>query len=119
MKKEVFIIAKKNKLVYHPDVKDDLKDIPREYLEELKQHLEKLKSNPFLGIPLENKNGKDLRGCYKIFFGEAKYRIVHKPTRSGTEIVYVSNAQEEYTSVILAIGKRANEEVYDKAFNRK
>lgn len=112
-------IVRKNKLIYHEDVKEDMKYIPREYLIELRKHINKLKNNPFLGKPLEDKNGKDLRGYYKIYFGEAKYRIVYKPTKNGCEILSVSDASEEYTSLIIAIGKRENEEVYDKAFKRK
>lgn len=112
-------IVRKNKLIYHEDVKEDIKYIPKEYLMELRQHISRLKNNPFLGQPLEDKNGKDLRGYYKIYFGEAKYRVVYKPTRSEIEILSISDASEEYTSVIIAIGKRENEEVYDKAFNRK
>lgn len=112
-------IVRKNKLIYHEDVKEDIKNIPKENLIELRQHINKLKNNPFLGQPLEDKNGKDLRGYYKIYFGEAKYRLIYKPTKNEIEILSISDASEQYTSIIIAIGKRENEEIYDKAFKRK
>ncbi len=60
------------------------------------------------GKPLGNKHGMDLTGYYKVFFDEAKYRIV-----------YTYNSKNEVEIIeIVAVGKRNNFEVYRNAYNR-
>jgi hypothetical protein len=58
--------------------KSDYDALPQALKEECAVLLKKLERvGKRLGIALENKNGKDLRGYYKLYFDNARHRIVY------------------------------------------
>ena len=59
-----------------------------------------------LGKPLGNKGGHDLTGLLKIKLRDAGLRVVYKLIRTDTEMI------------IVVIGARADDEVYDIASKR-
>ena len=65
-----------------------------------------------LGIELDNKNGKDLRGYYKLYFDEARHRIIYTVTGEEIEITAVGETLKE-TLEITGIGKRDQQYIYD------
>lgn len=77
----------------------------------------KLKRNINLGQPLINKNGKDLSDCYKIYFNNAKYRIVYRKKNNACEVIGIEEVPEMIAEII-AVGKRDKEQVYQNAVNR-
>ena len=91
-----------------PDAWEDYENLDDSLIDEVEMYLTKLENNRFLGQPLEDKNGKELSNCRKIYFNKAKHRIVYFIDSDG--IVHISN--------IVAIGSRHNEEVYLLAHNR-
>ena len=58
-------------------------------------------------LPLYDMNGRNLQGCRKTYFWDAKYRIISKPVNG---IINIIN--------IVAVGKRENMEVYKLASQR-
>ena len=65
-----------------------------------------------LGIPLENKNGMDLRGYYKLYFDNARHRVVYTVTDEKIEITQVGETLKE-TLEITGIGKRDRGFIYE------
>lgn len=65
-----------------------------------------------MGIPLENKNGKDLSGYYKLYFDEARHRIVYTEVAGKIEITTVDETLKE-TPEITGIGKRERQYIYE------
>ena len=65
-----------------------------------------------LGIPLENKNGMDLRGYYKLYFDRARHRVVYTVTDEKIEITAVGETLKE-TLEITGIGKRERQYIYE------
>jgi hypothetical protein len=55
-------------------------------------------------LPLYDMDGRNLQGCQKTYFGDAKYRIISKPINDIINII--------------AVGKRENMEVYKTASHR-
>ena len=62
---------------FHPDVYDDLLVLENEAYDEVKEKMELLKKNPYMGISLEDRADLDiyLLGYRKIYFFNKKYRI--------------------------------------------
>lgn len=60
---------------------------------ELQRLLKDLKICGSFGMPLENKYGYNLEGCYKIYFGNKKYRIVYTLEDDNISI-YIINIDE-------------------------
>ena len=80
--------------------------------------LKKLKkAGKKLGIPLDNRNGKDLRGYYKLYFDEARYRIVYTLVGETIEITEIGEVMKE-TLEIVGIGKRDKELIYKLIWER-
>lgn len=102
---------------YLEDVTDDLDKLSDEIFDECMLMIDKLKNNIHLGQSLQNKNGQDLSGCYKLYFNNAKYRIVYKKIDTGYEIVGVT-AVPKPVAEIIAIGKRNGQQVYKTATDR-
>lgn len=96
---------------------DDLDLLPDEVFEEYLQMEEKLKNNIHLGQALENKNNKDLSNCFKLYFNNAKYRIVYLKKNNVCEVLGVSAANSKIAEII-SVGKRNKEEVYKNAADR-
>ena len=61
-----------------------------ELLNEVDDYIEKLKVNPLkYSQPLQNIDGRDLRGYRKIYFASATYRIIIKIEAGITKIVEI------------------------------
>jgi len=91
----------------HPLVEKDLKELDHSIRLLVFKKLLKLKESPEIGLPLGNKNNLDLTGMYKIYVAKKKVRIVYE-ILNGELIVHV-----------IAIGKRDEMEVYQKASKRR
>ena len=65
-----------------------------------------------LGIPLENKNGIDLRGYYKLYFNKARHRIVYTVVNEKIEVTAVGEVLKESLE-ILGIGERDRQAIYN------
>lgn len=87
----------------HEDFIDELNRLDHAVKQQLRKKLDKVIENPH--IP-KNRLGGDLHGCYKI-----------KLKRAGVRLVYQVNDEEIYI-LLLTVGKRADNEVYNIALNR-
>ena len=91
---------------FHPDALREFCELDGSIKKLVKKQLDKLKTSPFLGEELGNKNGYDLTGYRKMYACKKQIRIVY----SIVENVLLVN--------IIAIGKREDMEVYEIAANR-
>lgn len=94
----------------------DLLKLPANLIKDYKTTIERLKKKEISGKPLTCKNGKDLTGCYKLYFDDARYRIVY----TIKTIKYIDGSVKRQVQVIavLGIGKRENEEIYNEVARR-
>ena len=93
--------------------KADYDALPQALRDECAYMLKKLRRvGKRLGIPLENKNGKDLSGNYKLYFNEARHRIVYTEIAGNIEITELGETLKE-TLEIVGIGKRERQYIYD------
>lgn len=98
---------------YLPEAVKDLKKLGRDRQTLVLKAIAKVKTNPLpareggYGKPLGNKSGNDLTGFFKIKLRDAGIRVVYKLVRTETQML------------IVVIGARADDEVYDAAENRK
>jgi len=65
-----------------------------------------------LGMPLENKNDKDLTGYYKLYFDEARHRVVYTEIAGQIEVAAIDGTLKE-TLEITGIGKRERQYIYE------
>ena len=93
------------------DVQADFDALPTDDLRrEAAGYLLRLKRQPFLGLPLENlPSTGDLSDCRKVYFDEARYRIVYR--------LLPDEIHPEHVEVI-AIGPRQHGAVYQAALGR-
>lgn len=97
---------------YLPEALDDLHQLDGSQRLLIRKAIAKVSQNPLpkeeggLGIPLGNKSGRNLTGFLKIKLLKAGLRAVYK-------LVRVNN-----TMLIVVIGARADDEVYDLAAMR-
>ncbi|AFL67364.1 type II toxin-antitoxin system RelE family toxin [Sulfurospirillum barnesii] len=90
------------------EVEDDLLLLPKEVLVEALAYFDKYKTNPFqYSQPLENKGGRDLRGCRKTYIANATYRIILQVEKGVAKIVS-----------IICVGERNNMDAYNTAHAR-
>ena len=94
-------------LIYHPLVKEDLKQLNNSIRIEVFKKIEKIKLSPELGKPLGNKNGMNLTGLLKVYVAKKSIRIVY-------EII-----NDVLVIKVIAIGKREDMLVYKQAEARK
>lgn len=100
-------------IVYHPEAKEDLRHLDGSRRLQVLKAIRKVAANPLpkseggYGKPLGNKNGNALTGYLKIKLLAAGIRIVYKLVRTETEML------------IVVIGMRSDEEVYQIAKKRK
>jgi mRNA interferase RelE/StbE len=80
---------------------NDYKSLDGSIKKLVNEKIEKLKSNPFLGEALGNKNNIDLTGFYKTYIAKKTYRIVYRIINNEIKIVE-----------IWGIGKRDKLEIY-------
>lgn len=91
----------------HPLIEKDLKELDHALIKQVFKKLKQLQTSPQLGKPLGNKNNMDLSGYYKVYVAKKQVRIVY------------SIENNELVVYVIAIGKRDDMEVYDKAAKRK
>jgi mRNA interferase RelE/StbE len=99
-------------LKFLPEAKKDLKNLAGNERILVVKAINKVLQNPVsvyengYGKPLGNKNGNDLAGFFKIKLRNAGIRIVYKLIKTETEML------------IVVIGARADDEVYNTAQHR-
>lgn len=97
---------------YLPEVEKDLKQLAGNQQILVMKALKKVSQNPLpvseggYGKPLGNKSGNNLTGLLKIKLRDAGIRIVYKLIRTETEML------------VVVIGARADNEVYEAAQKR-
>ncbi|MDE6835244.1 MAG: type II toxin-antitoxin system RelE/ParE family toxin [Ruminococcus sp.] len=97
---------------YLPEAKKDLKNLDGSQRLLVLKAIKKVQTNPLpqseggYGNPLGNKNGNDLSGFLKVKLKSAGLRIVYKTVKSDDQML------------IIVIGARADEEVYNIAGKR-
>ncbi len=97
---------------YLPEARKDMRDLDGSPRMLVRKAIEKVSQNPLptteggFGKPLGNKGGNDLTGFLKIKLRSAGIRVVYKVVRQEDEMI------------IIVIGARADEEVYDIARQR-
>lgn len=94
------------KIILKSGADDDLEQLSHAQRILIYKQFKKLETSPQLGILLGNKSGYDLTGCRKMYADKKKLRIVYKII---DDIVEVE---------VIAIGKRNDMEVYQKASER-
>ncbi|MCF6309381.1 MAG: hypothetical protein L3J19_02740 [Sulfurimonas sp.] len=94
------------KIVLKDGVEKDIKKFNHSQQLLILKQINKISISPELGSLLGNKNGYNLSGCRKMYADSKKIRIVYKMIED-TIIIEV-----------VAVGKRDNMEVYDKASKR-
>lgn len=95
-------------IILHPDVTGkDLKELSKVQIALVFKQFKKLQTSPELGRPLGNKSGYDLSGCRKMYVDRKRIRIVY-------------TIQETVITVeVIAVGKREDMAVYQKAAQRR
>ena len=91
---------------FHPAALKEFCELDGSIKKLVKKQLDKLKTSPFLGEELGNKNGYDLTGYRKMYACKKQIRIVY----SVVENILLVN--------IIAIGKREDMKVYSTAAER-
>ncbi len=94
------------KLIFHPKIPDDLKELSTTQNRLLLKQFKKIERSPELGKPLGNKGNYDLSGCRKMYVDNKKIRIVYRILE---DVIIIE---------VIAIGKRDDFEVYAKASQR-
>lgn len=100
------------KLGYLPEAAKDLKNLAGNQRLMVIKAINKVLQNPLpvteggYGKPLGNKQGNDLSGFLKIKLRDAGIRVVYKLIRTETEML------------VVVIGARADDEVYEMAQHR-
>ncbi len=100
------------KVKYLPEAKKDLQDLDGSRRVLVLKAIKKVQQNPMpqveggYGKPLGNKSGNDLSGFLKVKLKAAGLRVVYKTVKVND------------TMLIIVIGARADEEVYDIAKKR-
>ncbi len=90
-------------VVLKDGVEDDLKALSKAQVILVGKQFKKLSTSPQLGQPLGNKNGYDLGGCRKLYVDKKRVRIVYR------------TIDEQIVVEVIAVGKREDMEVYQKA----
>ncbi|MCD8341917.1 MAG: type II toxin-antitoxin system RelE/ParE family toxin [Clostridiales bacterium] len=97
---------------YLPEVLKDLRELDGSQRKIVRKAIDKVSENPLpvseggLGKPLGNKHGNNLTGLLKIKLRSTGIRIVYKIIR------------EDNNMIIIVIGVREENEVYDNAKQR-
>jgi len=100
-------------VIYLPESEKDLKSFSGDQKAMILKAIGKVKQNPLpyteggYGKPLGNQNGRDLSGMLKIKLRGPGIRVVYRLIRTETEMV------------VVVIGARADDVVYDLAFERR
>ena len=96
------------KVILHPDVlRKDFRTLTKAQITLVYKQFKKLQTSPELGDLLGNKSGYNLSGCRKMYVDKKKVRIVY------------SILEEIITVEVIAVGKRDDMAVYEKAGERR
>ena len=95
------------KVVLKEEANDDLNTLSHSQKILILKQFKKLENSPQLGTPLGNKSGYDLTGYRKMYADRKKLRIVYRIIDNIIEVE------------VIAIGKRDDMNVYEKASERK
>ena len=93
-------------IVFHEDVDKDLSGLGHSTTILVFKKLKKIAQNPMTGHELGNKANYNLAGFRKVYLDNKRIRIVYKIIEDRIEIL------------VIAIGKRDDMEVYQKASKR-
>ncbi|SFV66868.1 RelE/StbE replicon stabilization toxin [hydrothermal vent metagenome] len=91
---------------YHPALEQDFKELGHSTTQLVFKKLKKIAQNPIIGIDLGNKANMNLTGYKKVYVDKKRVRIVYK-------IV-----EDKIVIYVIAVGKRNDMEVYQKASDR-
>ena len=91
---------------FHPEAKEELKKLNNSIQILFTKKLKQVLNAPKIGITLGNKNNLKLTGLKKVYFNNKKHRIVYE------------TIEDKVMIYIVAVGKREEMEVYEKANNR-
>jgi mRNA interferase RelE/StbE len=94
-------------LVLKEEITKDLSKLSSSQKMLVLKQFKKLQTSPELGQLLGNKNGYNLSGCRKMYVDKKKVRIVY------------SILEEIITVEVIAVGKRDDMAVYEKASERR
>ena len=94
-------------LVLKEEIEKDLSKLSSSQKLLVYKQFKKLQTSPELGHPLGNKNGYNLSGCRKMYVDKKKVRIVY------------SILEEIVTVEVIAVGKRDDMSVYERASERR
>ena len=94
-------------VILHPDLYKDLKRLSKTQQILVFKQFKKLQVSPELGDFLGNRAGYDLSGFRKLYVDKKKIRIVYR-------IV-----EEKVVVEVIAVGKRDDMAVYEKAWERR
>lgn len=100
----------KCKIELSSEATNDLNQLPDTIQDECLEMLDKLENNIHLGQPLENKYGIDLTGYYKIYFNNAKHRIIYTKTKGTVKVEGISNNID--VAKVVGIGPRNKLKIY-------
>jgi mRNA interferase RelE/StbE len=92
--------------------KEDFSNLPEDIKQDCYNTLKKLEKNLNMGLELKNNGIRDLSDCYKLYFFNAKYRIIYMKENKKITVHQIS-IQNVNIAKVLGIGKRANYEIYD------
>jgi len=107
-----------NKIIISGDSWEDIEKLDEHLKEECWEMLEKLESGEIWGRELGNLDGRDLTGCYKLYFNNAKHRIIYtKINDEKIKILYVNNSNVEVLEV-LGVGERDRKKIYELVYKR-
>lgn len=95
------------KLVLKEEIEKDLSKLSSSQKMLVLKQFKKLQTSPELGQLLGNKSGYNLSGCRKMYVDKKKIRIVY------------SILEEIITVEVIAVGKRDDMAVYEKARERR
>lgn len=90
-----------HKIEFIPEAEKDYANLDKSIKSQVSKKIDALSENPYLGDPLGNKFGIDLKGFYKLYVAKKKYRIVYRLIGEHIEVIE-----------IVGIGKRDKEEIY-------
>ena len=90
------------KISFIPEAQDDYDDLDNSVKRIVNKKIDNLAENPFLGLPLGNKDNVNLTGFYKIYVMKKSVRIVYR---------FLPNSEIEIVE-IWGIGKRDKMKIY-------
>ena len=103
---QLVLIKMNYKIIFHPELKYDLKEFSHTQNKLILKQFNKIQKSPELGQALGNKNGYNLFGCQKMYVDKKQIRIVYRVIK------------DEIIIEFIAVGKRENMQVYEKASKR-